>query len=76
MYYVQNGNTWEPSANTLNEYFVDGDRLCMHWVDGGQEYYEWWIIGRLEGVEMTWNAVREKETGARFTSIYTMKRIN
>lgn len=55
---------------------MDGDRLCMHWVDGGQEYYEWWIIGRLEGVEMTWNAVREKETGARFTSIYTMKRIN
>ena len=76
VYYVQNGNTWEPSANTLNEYFVDGNRLCTRWVDGGTEYCEWWVISTLEGVDMTWTAVRQGDSGAPFTSIYTMRRVN
>lgn len=76
VYYVQDGNMWVPGSNTLNQYFVDGDRLCMHWIDGAKEYYEWWHIALLEGVNMTWSAVREKESGEKYTSIYTMKRIN
>lgn len=76
VYYVQNGNTWEPSGNTLNEYFVDGNRLCTHWVDGGTTYCEWWVISTLEGDDMTWTAVRQGDSGTPFTSIYTMKRVN
>lgn len=76
VYYVQDGNKWVPSSNTLNEYFVDGDKLCMRWKDGGKEYREWWEIAKLESNEMTWSALRKDETGTSFTSIYTFERIN
>lgn len=76
VYYVQNGNAWVPSSNTLNEYFVDGDKLCMRWEEGGKEYREWWTIALLEEDDMTWTAVRKSETSSYFNSTYKFKRIN
>jgi len=76
VYYVQDGNKWTPGSNTLNEYFVDGDKLCMRWKDGGKEYREWWTISSLANNEMTWTAVRKDETGTYFTPSYALKRIN
>ena len=76
VYYVQDGNVWVPGSNTLNEYFVDGDHLCMRWKDGGKEYREWWTIALLEKNDMTWSAIRKSETSSYFNSTYTFKRIN
>ena len=76
VYYVQDGNVWVPGSNTLNEYFVDGDQLCMRWQDGGKEYREWWTIALLEKNDMTWSAIRKSETSSYFNSTYKFKRIN
>ena len=71
VYYVKDGDDWVPSANTLNEYFVDGNLLCMRWVDNGIEYREWWEIA-IDGDTMNWTALRQNPDGTTFTSTFSM----
>jgi glycosyltransferase involved in cell wall biosynthesis len=74
VYYVKDGDDWVPSANTLNEYFVDGNLLCMRWVDNGIEYREWWEIA-IDGDTMNWTALRQNPDGTTFTSTFSMTKI-
>ena len=74
VYYVKNGDEWVHSANTLNEYFVDGNLLCMRWVDNGVEYREWWEISIADG-KMNWTALRQKEDGKTFTATFSMTKV-
>ena len=74
VYYVKNGDEWVPSANTLNEYFVDGNLLCMRWVDNGVEYREWWEISIADG-KMNWSALRQNPDGTTFTATFSMTKV-
>ena len=74
VYYVKDGDNWVPSANTLNQYFVDGNLLCTRWVDNGEEHREWWEIA-IDGSQMHWTALREDENGQRYTATFEMKKI-
>ena len=76
MYYVQNGNVWVPGSNTLNEYFVDGDKLCMRWKDGGKEYREWRDIMSLDNQTMIWGAIRQDDFGQRYPASFALTKIN
>ena len=75
VYYVKDGDNWVPSANTLNQYFVDGNLLCTRWVDNGEEHREWWEI-TIDGSQMHWTALREDENGQRFTATFEMSKVN
>ena len=75
VYYVKDGDNWVPSANTLNQYFVDGNLLCTRWVDNGEEHREWWEIA-IDGSQMHWTALREDENGQRFTATFEMSKVN
>ena len=74
VYYVKDGDNWVPSANTLNEYFVDGTLLCSRWIDNGVENREWWEINIDDG-KMNWTALRQKEDGSTFTATFEMKKV-
>jgi len=74
VYYIKDGDNWVPSANTLNEYFVDGTLLCSRWIDQGQENREWWEIN-IDGDKMNWTALRQKEDGSTFTATFEMKKV-
>ena len=74
VFYVKDGNNWVPSANTLNEYFVDGTLLCSRWIDQGQEYREWWEIS-INGNKMNWTALRENPDGTTFTATFEMTKV-
>ena len=74
VYYVKDGDSWVPSTNTLNEYFVAGNLLCTRWVDNGVENREWWEI-TIDGDTMTWTALREDENGSKFTATFEMTRV-
>ena len=74
VYYIKDGDNWVPSANTLNEYFVDGTLLCSRWIDQGQENREWWEIN-IDGDKMNWTALRQKEDGTTFTATFEMKKV-
>ena len=74
VFYVKDGNNWVPSANTLNEYFVDGTLLCSRWIDQGQEYREWWEIS-IDGDKMNWTALRENPDGTTFTATFEMTKV-
>ncbi len=74
VYYVKDGDNWVPSANTLNEYFVDGTLLCSRWIDQGQENREWWEIN-IDGDKMNCTALRQKEDGSTFTATFEMKKV-
>ena len=74
IYYVKDGDDWVPSDNTLNEYFVAGNLLCTRWMDGDEEYREWWEIS-IDGDRMNWSALREGEDGKTFTATFEMKKI-
>ena len=74
VYYVKDGDSWVPSDNEQNEYFVDGNLLCTRWVEGGTEYREWWEIS-IDGDKMNWTALREDEDGKTFTATFEMKRV-
>ena len=74
VYYVKDGDDWVPSNNTLNEYFVDGNLLCMRWVDNGVEYREWWIIA-IDGGTMNWTALRQNPDGTPFTATFSMTKV-
>ena len=74
VYYVQDGDNWVPSENTLNEYFVDGNLLCSRWIDKEQEHREWWEIS-IDGEKMNWTALREGDDGKTFTSAFEMNQV-
>ena len=74
VFYVKDGNNWVPSANTLNEYFVDGTLLCSRWIDLGQENREWWEI-TINGNKMNWTALRENPDGTTFTATFEMTKV-
>ena len=74
VYYVKDGDDWVPSTNTLNEYFVDGNLLCMRWVDNGVEYREWWEISIADG-KMNWTALRQNPDGTTFTATFSMTKV-
>ena len=75
VYYVKDGDNWVPSANTLNEYFVDGTLLCTRWVDNGVENREWWEIS-INGNRMNWTALRQNDDGTTFTATFEMEKVN
>ena len=74
VYYVKDGDNWVPSANTLNEYFVDGTLLCSRWIDNGVENREWWEINIDDG-KMNWTALRQKEDGSTYTATFEMRKV-
>ena len=74
VYYVKDGDNWVPSANTLNEYFVDGSLLFTRWVDNGQDNREWWEI-TIAADKMNWTALRQNNDGTTFTATFEMKKI-
>jgi len=73
-YYDKVGDKWVASANTLNEYFIDGTLLCSRWIDSGTEYREWWEI-EIENGEMKWSALRQKADGTSYTATFEMKKV-
>ena len=75
VYYVKDGDNWVPSANTLNQYFVDGNLLCSRWINSGTEYREWWEIESIEDGVMKWKALRQNADGTTFTSTFEMKKV-
>ena len=75
VYYVKDGDNWVPSANTLNQYFVDGNLLCTRWVDNGEEHREWWEI-TINGETMYWTALRQRADGTTYTATYEMSKIH
>ena len=75
VYYEKNGDQWVPSANTLNEYFVDGNLLCTRWINEGVEYREWWEIASIKDGVMKWTGLREKEDGSTFIATFEMTKV-
>lgn len=77
VYYNKDGNNWIPNPlNTLNEYFVDGNLLCMRWINNGAEYREWWNIASIENNVMSWTALRKKDDGTTYTASFSMTKVN
>ena len=73
IYYNQDGDNWIPNpTNTLNEYFVDGNLLCMRWINNSTEYREWWEIASIENNVMNWTALRKRADGATYTASFSM----
>lgn len=68
---------WIPNpTNTLNEYFVDGNLLCMCWINNGIEYREWWEIASIENNVMSWTGLRKKEDGTTYIASFSMVKVN
>lgn len=76
IYYNQDGDNWIPNpTNTLNEYFVDGNLLCMRWINNGTEYREWWEIASIENNVMSWTALRKRADGTTYTASFSMVKV-
>jgi hypothetical protein len=76
VYYNKDGNNWIPNPlNTLNEYFVDGNLLCMRWINNGAEYREWWEVASIEDNVMSWTALRKKADGTTYTASFSMVKV-
>ena len=76
VYYNQDGDSWIPNpTNTLNEYFVDGNLLCMRWISNGTEYREWWEIASIENNVMSWTALRKRADGTTYTASFSMVKV-
>ena len=75
VYYVKDGDDWVPSANDLNEYFVDGILLATRWIDNDVENREWWEIASIKDGVMKWTALRQKEDGTTYTATFEMKKV-
>jgi len=74
VYYVKDGGNWAASANTLNDYFVDGSLLCCRWIENGRENREWWEVS-IDGDKMNWTALRKNEDGTPFTAAFEMTKV-
>jgi len=75
VYYVKDGENWVPSADTENEYFVDGSLLLMRWVENGVECREWWEIVVLNEETMAWGALRKDDEGVRYLATVSMLKL-
>ena len=79
VYYCCDEGQWQVSADTKNEYFVDGTLICTRWTDPvnypGQELREWWEITSIENGVMTWKALREEADGTRHTIEFKMTKV-
>lgn len=75
VYYNEDGESWTPSGDTLNEYFVVGNLLCMRWINEGTEYREWWEIESIEDGVMKCKAIRHDDNGITFTPIFDMTKV-
>ena len=75
VYYVKEGDKWVPSADTINEYSVDGNQLYTHWGEDGQDNTESWEIS-IDGDTMSWTAQREGDDGKSLTVTFEMKRVD
>ena len=75
VYYVKDGDDWVPSANDLNEYFVDGILLATRWIDNDVENREWWEIASIKDGVMKWKGLRQKEDGSTYTATFEMKKV-
>jgi len=76
VYYNKDGNNWIPNpTNTLNEYFVDGNMLCMRWINNGVEYRERWEIASIANGVMNWTALRKKADGTVYTATFSMTKV-
>lgn len=77
-YYTKKGDGWAPSANTDNEYNVDGDWLAHRWrPKAGADYnYEWWDIESIKDGQMKWTALRAKADGSTYATTFTWKKVN
>ena len=73
-YYTEEDNNWTRSSDTLNEYFVDGNLLCVRWVEDGTENREWWEI-TIDGDAINWTALCDDEEGKTFIAEYAMNRV-
>ena len=74
VYYNKDGDNWVPSANTLNEYFVAGNLLCMRWINDDQMYHEWWEIESIEDGVMKLTALRVNDDGTTYNATFEMKK--
>jgi hypothetical protein len=74
VYYVKDGDNWVASANTLNEFFIDGTLLCSRWIDNGTEFREWWDV-EMDNNVMKWSALRRKADGTSYTASFEMKKV-
>ena len=75
VYYNEDGDSWKPSGDTLNEYFVVGNLLCMRWINEGTEYRECWEIESIEDGVMKCKAIRHDDNGITFTPIFDMTKV-
>ena len=76
VYYNQDGDSWIPNpTNTLYEYFVDGNLLCMRWINNGVEYRERWEIASIENNVMSWTALRKRDDGTTYTASFSMTKV-
>ncbi len=68
---------WQSNVNEMAEWNVDGDWLAFRWRHLGSEdeNYEWWDIEYINGNEMKWSALREREDGSRYTTTFTWARV-
>jgi hypothetical protein len=55
---------------------VDGNLLCMRWINNGAEYREWWEIASIEDNVMSWTALRKKADGTTYTASFSMTKVN
>lgn len=76
-YYKKVDGEWQPLADVIDEYNVDGDWLATRWQNQGSDVmnYEWWDIDYIKDGIMKWSALREKEDGTRFTTTFTWKKV-
>ena len=74
IYYMKDGDSWVPSDNTLNEYFVAGNLLCTRWMSSDEENREWWEI-TIDTDTMRWTALRTDENGETFIASFEMQKV-
>ena len=76
IYYVKEGDSWVPSSDSVNEYFVDGRLLLTRWIENGVEYREWWEILSIDEHTMIWGALRRDEYGDIYPASFSMTKVN
>ena len=77
-YYRKNdGGEWQAvSTREFQNYFVDGTLLATRWKNQGEEELrEWWEIVSIEGDQMVWNALRQKDDGTTVKQVMKWKKI-
>jgi hypothetical protein len=70
---------WEAMDDEISEYFVAGNLLCTRWKNAGEgqvESREWWEITALGENGMVWTASREKKDGTKYTSAFSMHKVD